>query len=981
MKNTNVKKVILASLLLMPLLASCSNKGGSTSSSDSSTTATSATTTTSGGQSTSSLVPETEYAINVSASSKVQYSINKTKAKAGETITIIIVSVSSGYDVSNVVLNGENLTPDASGKNYSFVMPAQECEINILVTISAYNVSVSVPDGIKYTLSSTSAKPGSTVTFKITEIPASYTISSVTMNGSVLTGSDNTYSFMMPNKQADIVVKVNVNGDIVVEGDIAHAFVNEGNGLYAARNVVASGTKNQSKFNIVLKNGSSNTKIKSLALDESRSFGGITFNSESSRTEEFLIDNGYTYDFFYDTKSVETPFYIQRKKVDILPNNESTLQRLMITTPSIRSEYAVYPTDYVGAHVEINDKTSDDVVQNIYDWRFYNDNTSFGVVNPLVQGEADPMYVYKIYDEVNYRYQVVDTFKKYQGPKLINDDRYRLDANGGGENAGTYTVIDTDDYGQYMKMNRSSAIRAVHTSTHMPHYFLEREFHYAYRTGFSSDSGMSSWNVDISSTPGSDTFETKVQSYGEYNITAGSSNNYAKKYSVDLAFDNRGALTSCQFKEYKFTEAEWDFSQHCPKNPTTKGVLIKSVNASYTYGASYDSSTKDFGDFNKDDYFITSFNDNLVFYNKNTNSEDDAKKGISTLALNDDICFYPNSSDGELNSLIYNKKDFFSPSTALDLWQYGPTSSTNEDVICREPNDSNSRMSCINIGNSNVTFTSHVEGFGTSKTININVKAGALPIYFWMEDSYQYPSPTPITSSQSANIKAGGVYNFNMRVSPSTAALQYHAVSKNTDLLTVTSADNASILTIDVTNAVVSKNTSVIVEIESKYQEGISGNTQFTFTILPSDINPLGRWNAIDSKVLPNTYAEFTNDDYQGIVISGMEGAKKGLIHDDVYQDGVLRSSDNYYFYYKYNAGALKVVLYSIEMENPGGYSQNPNDYVIDFYYESSTNHYGIFLAEYEYDADYEMNWYYPILGNWEYTNPDVFEYTSFARD
>lgn len=981
MKSSNAKKVLLTSLLLMPLLVSCSNQNGSTSSNISSASSVS-TTSTSGGQSTSSTAPVGEYAINVSASSKVQYTINKTSAKAGETIILNIVSVASGYDISNVVLNGENLTSDASGKKYSFIMPAKECQINILVSISAYNVSVSAPDGIKYTLSSSSAKPGSTVTFTITEVPASYSISSVTMNGSVLSGSNNVYSFTMPNRQADIIVKVSVNGDIVVEGDIAQAFVNEGGGLFVARDVVASGTKKQSKFNIVLKSSSSSTKINSLSLDESRSFGGITFNSESSRTEEFMIDNGYTYDFFYDTNSVDTPFYVQRKNVDILPNNETTLQNLMITTPSIRSEYAVYPTNYVGAHVEVNDKTSDDVVQNIYDWKFYDDNTSFGIVNPLVAGEADPMYVYKIYDEINDQYQVVDTFKKYQGKKLINDDRYRLDANGGGENAGTYAVIDGDDYGQYMKMSRKNAIRATHTSTHMPHYFLEREFHYAYRTGFSSDNGMSSWNIDISSTStSSEEFTTTVSSYGEYTTTAGSSSNFAKKYSIVLTFENRGALKICQFREYKFTEAEWDFTQHCPKTATTKGVLTKSINATYTYGAAFDSSTKDFGEFSKDDYFITSFNDKLVFYNKNTNSEDDAKAGISTLALHDDICFYSSSDDGELNSLVYNKKDFFSPSTALDLWQYGPTASSNEDIICREPNDSNSRMSCINIGNADVTFSSHVEGFGPSKTININVKAGALPIYFWMEDSYQYPSPTPITSAQSANIKAGGIYNFNMRVSPSTAALQYHAVSKNTDLLNVISSDNSSILTIDVSSAVVDKNTSVIVEIESKYQESVSGNTNFTFTILPSDINPLGRWNAVDTKTLPNTYAEFTNNDYQGSVVPGMEGAKMGLIHDDVYDSGILRSSDNYYFYYKYDSGALKVVLYEIDMENPGGYSQDPDDYVLDFYYDSKTNHYGIFLAEYEYDTDYEMNWYYPILGNWVYTNPDIFEYTSFARD
>jgi len=914
------------------------------------------------------------FKISVSCPTKIVYEIDKTEAKAGEKVTLTIKEENDGYEVTKVLINGNAI--EGTDKVYSFDMPEQNVEVTILASLAAFAVRVNAPESVQYTLSKDNAKPGETVTLTITSVGTGYSIKSVTMNDNALSSQDGSnYSFVMPSKIANISIKVSVSGDIVIEGDISAAFTKESETLYAVRNVKVSGDTTYSKFDVMVTSGGSKKAIGVLALDETRSFADISFNTGSGASG-FSISNGYTYDFFYDTDSIETPFYVQRTKVDVMPTSVTALQNLLITGPSIRSEYSVYPSDYVGASYTINDKSTTDVIQQKYEWKLYNDNSSFATVTPTVEGEGDTMYVYKKYDEANKIYQSVDTYGKYQGKKIINDDRYRIEHNNYGPVAGTFEVIDGDDYGYTYKINNRYAARNVKTSAHMPNYFLERDIMYSYRVGFGTENGMNSYSIVITPEAKAVGFNVTIASYGEYTKTAGSTDNTAYKYDVVFEFDARGAITKCNYTEYKFAETEWDFTNHAPKTSLTKGSLMKSIKADYTYGDKF-AAPADFGGFKLSDYFVSSFNENFGYYNTATKEDDRAAAGENFVALNDDILV---TEDGEPSKLLKSKK-FFEPATALDVWQYGPTASTDESVIVKEANDKAYQMSAIAIGSSDVTFGSHIPGFGATKTITINVKAGDKARSFWLEDSYNRPTPTPITTSTSANIKAGGVYSFNMSVSPSSAALIYHAVSLNPELITIASADNAKTLIIDASAASVTSNTVAQVHIDADYQEGITSGTTFDFTILPADVNPLGSWQAVDTTAFPNTYAMFTDDVYEGTVKAGFEGAKKGYIHDDFYDGGKLASSDNYYFYYVYNMGNLQVQLYEIDMEVPGEYSTDPNDYFIDFYYDSVNDHYGIYLAEYEYDTDYEMYWYYDIIGSWGgIYSPEVFEYCVFER-
>lgn len=830
-----------------------------------------------------------------------------------------------------------------------------------------YKIMVTCPEGVNYTLSKDEAEVGETVTLVIDSVNEGFSIKEVTLNNSVITpAADNkTYSFTMPDRSVRLVIKVDVSGDVVIVGDLAAKLVKEGN-IYVARNVVANGSNATAKFAYQVKSGDTVTTLGVLDLDESKSFGTIGMTGD--KTYNLSVGTGCTYDFYFDPDAnlEYGRCYIQRVGVSAYPTTVPSLESILITNRTVRSEYAVYPLGYKHAHYVIGDNSTTDTVYLTYDYKMYENNVSFAkVVDNTPMSDKDPMFVYKQYDATNKLYTVVDTFEKYQGKKLINDDYYRPSYNNNTVYSAKFNVIEGDDWGQAYALNEKNALRNVRTSAHQPHYFVERDIMDAYRNGFGSDNGVSYQNIDIKNTPNADgSFAVTIDTIKEINTGSTGSSitgeqvECAYVYDVDMTFTKAGALTSLEYKEKLFDADKWDFVNHEAKTGQ-KGTTIKNISAIYEYGDYYAGAPSD-TDFNLSDYFITSFNaDKVQFFNSNLKDRHDVTSGESFVGIKDRIYFV--DDNGEYNANLVNKKNIFEPATALDLWQYGPTASTNENAISKLATDSYYQMTAHDIGKSTLTFTNHVAGTGTSLNLDVTVDYVTLAWYFWIKE-YDYP----VTSRDTADVKAGGTYTFEVGVHRDTSPFIYHAVSERPDLLTITSEDNSRYLTINVSSAAamaLTSNTSVKVFMNSDYYENgfTAERSPLIFTIIPADVDPTGTWNAV-SPDMPKTKIVFSEEAYDD------KGNKKGYVIDEYYDSkGQYLGTDRYDFYYQFKDGQLSATMYAVDIEtiDPSeGDLDNPKSFVIDFFYSSSTNYYYLFIAYFEYVPDYESYWYYALIGD-----------------
>ena len=117
-----------------------------------------------------------------------------------------------------------------------------------------YTIRVTAPTGVEYSLNKNKAKKGEEITLTITSLASGYTIKKVTLNNSEITGSNNVYTFTMPNRSASINIEVNVDGDVTLVGEIAaNLILNPETGIYEARNVKIDNPSSEVYFSYQIK--------------------------------------------------------------------------------------------------------------------------------------------------------------------------------------------------------------------------------------------------------------------------------------------------------------------------------------------------------------------------------------------------------------------------------------------------------------------------------------------------------------------------------------------------------------------------------------------------------------------------------------------------------------------------------------------------------------------------------------------------------
>ena len=816
-----------------------------------------------------------------------------------------------------------------------------------------YTVRVTAPTGVEYSLNKNKAKKGEEVVLTITSLASGYTIKKVTLNNTEITGSNNVYTFTMPNRSASINIEVNVDGDVTLVGEIAANLVlNEETGIYEARNIKVDSPSKQVYFSYQIKKDGQAVILDSTDLDETKCFADITFAYGSNIKEELELASGCTYDFFYDP-SAQYPCYVQRVSVDVLPQDVNSLYTLF--DGFMRSDTACHEVGLTGIDYSLLDTQSSTPLKLNYTYREYENNISYANVVDVL---TDKQYhVYKEYDETNNLYTVVDTYTKALG----NDDIFRLEYNNNGAHSAQLDVVETDsDNNTRFEISKRKTLRNLNNPAHHG-YYLERDFMDSYRVGYQADD-MTSSSVNISSTSLGEGFKTVIDSYIEYNVNDGayvSDRHEAFKFSVELEFTKAGGVKALKYEKVRFSKTEWDFSTHQP-NVGQEGTIVKKV----TMTGYYNSLTSGKPSFDKSKYFISSF-DSLQFYNEKTKAPLDGKSYVHYM---DKIRLVKGSENDTLANL---KEIKYSPATALDLWQYSATKSSDENIIAKLATNRYDEMTACGIGTSTVTFSNHTKSSGIKKDVDITVLATQK-----FHSMYLNTGGDPVTTSYSANITAGQTARFQVGVTPSSAPVVFDAVVEpsGAEYLSVVST-TGGYLVLDASGA---KNITEPVTVRVKctsdwYDPAVTNKyTMFSFTIVPADVSPLGTWKMVGSTETNYVNLTFTDEAYTGK--ASFEDAKMGEIVDCI--DGVV---DTFKFYYTLKNGQLSARLYQVNIKSSTDFSSDPLDYVIDFYYEATTGRYGLALYECTYDSYYEDFYCYAIYG--EVTSDgDINSYMAFEK-
>ncbi|MCQ2801978.1 MAG: hypothetical protein MJ222_05090 [Bacilli bacterium] len=835
--------------------------------------------------------------------------------------------------------------------------------------VSEFVVKVYEKTGVKAHADVSKAKAGETVTVTIDSVSDGYILTAVKMNDSKLTAdaaNPNVYKFTMPNQSAVITFDLSVSGDVVIDGDFSVELqLNASTGIYEAKNVLVVNDPNKDAF-FDVKIGS--TKLEALDLCESKSFGdvGCTFTG----SKEFYVKAHNSYDFYFDPKignDDEGRFYVQRVGVDVLPSTVDELSSLLVTGYAVRSEVAMYSgvTSMDLKIDNIDGSENTDIIHQQYTWNKYANDVSFGKVIDSSDTMGDPVekYVYKKFDRANGVFEVVDTYNRRNGNLLANDDPYREDYNKYGAYAAKFGIVSGDDYDyRRFNMNTAHAERKLNTGAHMPVYYIEREIMDSYRVGYEGSDEMN-WNDrKIVSTRNPDSsFTVAIDTKVEYKLVSGSGADASQAwvFDVDLGFDKRGAMTSISYKKMVYKVDAWNFVEHTPV-VGKQGTTVKKLSGTYGYAAPASSFSTDV--FDPSPYFISKINA-VRFYNPATKKPKD--DGNSYVQLGDDISLYNDEFEKNEN-VVFD----YSPATALDIWQYAPTASSNEDVLVKEANDLYYQMSAVNEGDAVVTISNHhaagTAAAGVTFDVSVNVSTKVLLREFYLspvDNPYDY-----ITVATPVNVKAGGIKSYNVFKTPSASPMKYTAVSSNPSIAKITSAPNAKILTIDFSAATSITDTAPItITFESdKYDPDFGGKaTVLNFYVIPNDVDPTGKWGLwLEDKTLsPDEYVEFTTNFVEGSVTE-----KIGYVHSYYSESKFMDAT----FAYTFDGLELKARVTSITIRSSESWSTDPNDYVLVFEYHPKYElgpAYGVGLAEYAYYSDYGGYYYSEIIGEWDETD------------
>ncbi|MCQ2772150.1 MAG: hypothetical protein MJ238_02590 [Bacilli bacterium] len=788
--------------------------------------------------------------------------------------------------------------------------------------VDYYAIRVTAPAGVEYTLDKTKAAAGEDVTLTL-KANNGVLIDTVTLNKStILKGNNGVYKFTMPDRSASIVITVTISGDIVINGEFNAVLTDDDHdGVFVAKDVKVTSSTTMLGFSYQIKGADGTmTAIDSMKLDRDRTFANVTFSNNSNY--ELSIGTNASYDFYYDTNEPEYPCYIIRTGVDHLPDSKDTLFNLFDGWSSFLP--TCNPPDLNG----ISYKYTSNSLSYDYNYKLYENNVSYAKVNDITNPDAPETYhVYKAVDVTAGTYTLVNTYTKAKGNNENTDWVWKIDANRSEEKyyqpvAAKMDLTEGETAIRSRVINKREALHNVEVGAHYGAQ-LEYEFYEAYRGDYNQTATInaSSWgDLKINSTRTTDGFQTKVVSALEYNregsgSTADVTQHDAYMYNLTIDFLANGAVKKLDFTTTYYAKSDWNFISHAPINGA-QGTSTK-IELENSFGAP----SKETVPFDTTPYFINKISF-LNFYDDKTKK--DPSNTTSYLSYGDSLDIVPLYHGGEKSPLV--RTFTYSPTTALDCWQYTVSDVSNEEVVGL---NAQGEYIVTGMGTTNVTFTNGTKNSAiVSKTISLETVAGGTVNGFFQNglipgyDSYQSEHSEKLIGQagqvctywiDGANNTGCPVeYSILFRGKDKFGGFTYSPESEYCKVLTT-----GNVLTLDfnteASKALTSAKELTIVFDSEFYKEG------FSATVMTVTINP-----AVGTLAGTTWKAPYTDGKSYAQIAFGTEvttnGAKKGTITEVLYNnEGAIEEKNVWGFTYSQSSnGKIRTTIVSANVQAEG---------------------------------------------------------------
>lgn len=693
--------------------------------------------------------------------------------------------------------------------------------------VTEYAIRVTVPSaGVTIVADKEKAQVGDTVTLTVT-LDDGYSIVKLLANTTECTKvNETTYQFIMPNRSVSVTCQLAVDGDITIQGDVAARFVEE-DGIYVARNV--SFTSGSGNFSVYVHN----TMMTVQNIDRTKCL--CDFELSSGYTGKLALNT--VYDFYYDATNDGgiRPLYIKRVGLTSLPNTVDSLYSLF--AGRVQSSACSFPSNLTGATYS---NTEDDVK---YSYQVDKNGLSSLATVSKLSDNSNVGYIYREKDETNGVYKWVDTTVSYNGldgkagKAKISD--YKIFADGVSNEESDDDEFDDDR--QYIHSNVVDFEVTKNFEYNL--YDLEFDFMDAYRVGMNVEDYVKSASCEITSTAiaGSTHFNTSIVSSKTYDSSTATDSSVESEqihyeFRVDFEFTKAGELVSLAYKQYTFDTNTYNFTTDAfisgdVDSNLSKGTLVKKLDVAYEYSIEHELA------FDATPYFISSI-DTLAITSQG--------EGSNEIKSGDRI-----EEESSYITMTY------SPSTALDGWQYGVVESSNDNVVAYD-----SSYRCF-IGQSSGTTTLTVSNYSdqqAKKTCDVTIADIKLRNIYMLVNDFNGKITLgydDLSNTNEVNIKAGIVSSIGIDfkdasnnkscAAPSDLTFTFDKdVGLNVYVDKIGTSNYA--IYYDATNVNISEDTTVNMTLNTNAYDSswVESPIVFTINIKPnsftSDSDLIGRW-------------------------------------------------------------------------------------------------------------------------------------------
>ncbi len=778
--------------------------------------------------------------------------------------------------------------------------------------VTKYAIVDRTGDGISISLSATSAPKGETITITVA-LEENYVLNALYANGKECTKvNDATYTFVMGDNAVAITASLSVTGDVVTSGDVAISLAKQSDGTYKGSFTANSDTK------FLILAGGKEYGYGSVDFDRSYAYISSVYESGSKATTKISVGGNATYEIAFDADA-EKPISIYRTGILKALESETEISQYFcgwfagreVLDGGAYNVKSVNHVTYSSSRSKVN-----------YTWDLYQDG-SFATAEDKLTGKKS--YVYKaIKDGV---YTVVDTYVESWTDTAGYVDRTKTQDTVA--YSGKYAIVDEVDNSHYQKTSFMANADMAMPSHEL--HSINAEIQYGYYIGYTVEDELKACDRKFTGVKNADnSFTTTVHSWKNYEDSDAIQTRY--EYDITININADGTLSSVSYLENYYTKDNWTFnnldttnggSAIAGKDPEVKN----SSSVSYGYGAAKAESIS----FDATPYFISSIDKVTIKSNSDKSKKEGHVKFKEILDEDRRDPYTKTVSEDSASGYTSTISLEYTPSTALDAWEYGIVSADDSSIIGKSEFRPREWIG-YGVGTTEVTIGNHATNNVTKKA-SVTIDDAPVPngYYVW---AYGNESDEDVPSSSSVCIKAGRIMNVYLWASPADCLAKPVVTCSNDDIkLTVSentvkptkstiSTYQAYILTIDASKiATDTKLSETITVVDSRDDSGKKSTIKLevkpgTASLLPTSIEGT-TWTAHDYDSVDNVGATDPRHMEGSFVPAKITfTADYGKeINGTVYKKGkvtVTSSSTDYDFYYNYSVGDSGGMVLSI---------------------------------------------------------------------